>query len=318
MTKFYKFFFNIILFFFKKLGIKKNFISNLKVNLGDNNLILNRKKYSFVKDIRECEIKIFSQNGEDGIIDYLINQLKITDPNFVEIGVGDYEEANTRFLYEKYHRNGLIIDCEENLKKKVLSNINSWKGNIKIVEEFLSSKNIQEILKQNIDFEVDIFSLDVDGIDYWLLEKINIKFPKIFIVEYNAVFGNQFDISVPDISNFSRSKYHYSTLCYGMSLKALIRIMKLKKYYFVGTNSLRNNAFFVSNEYPKDKYFPNLIVDSDKIDNHTNSVIRESRNEKGDLNYLPVGQRLNEIKDCEIIDFSDGAALKKISDLKYF
>jgi len=318
MSKLYKLFFNIILFISNKLRIKKTLINNLKLNLGINNLIQNRKNYSSVNNIRECEVKIFSQNGEDGIIDYLINQLKITDPNFIEIGVGDYEEANSRFLYEKYHRNGLIIDCENNLKKKVLSNINSWKGNINIVEEFVTSENIQNILKQNVDFEVDIFSLDVDGIDYWLVEKISDNFSKIFISEYNGVFGDKFDISVPNISDFNRSNYHYSTLCYGMSLRALIRIMKLKGYYFVGTNSLRNNAFFVNNEYTKEKYFPNLVVDNDKIHHHTNSVIRESRNIKGELNYLPVAQRLNEIKDCEIIDFSDGATLKKISDLKYF
>ena len=102
---------------------------------------------------------------------------------------------------------------------------------------------------------MDIFSLDVDGIDYWLVEKISNNFSKIFISEYNAVFGDKFDISVPNISNFNRSNYHYSTLCYGMSLRALIRIMKLKGYYFVGTNSLRNNAFFVNNEYSKEKFF---------------------------------------------------------------
>ena len=318
MSKLYKLFFNIISFIFKKLRIKKTLINNLKINIGLNNLIQNRKSYSYVKDVRECEVKIFSQNGEDGIIDYLINQLKINDPNFIEIGVGDYEEANSRFLYEKYHRNGLIIDCESNLKKKVLSNINSWKGNINIVEEFVTSENIQNILKKNANFEVDIFSLDVDGIDYWLVEKISNNFSKIFISEYNAVFGDKFDISVPNISNFNRSNYHYSTLCYGMSLRALIRIMKLKGYYFVGTNSLRNNAFFVNNEYSKEKFFPNLDVDSNKIIHHTNSVIRESRNKNGELNYLPVTQRLNEIKDCEIIDFSDGAKLKKISDLNHF
>ena len=86
MSKLYKLFFNIISFIFKKLKIKKTLINNLKINLGLNNLIQNRKSYSYVKDVK-CEVRIFSQNGEDGIIDYLIN-IKINDPNFIEIGVG--------------------------------------------------------------------------------------------------------------------------------------------------------------------------------------------------------------------------------------
>ena len=65
---------------------------------------------------------------------------------------------------------------------------------------------------------------------------INFKISKIFIAEYNSVFGDEFDISVPNINNFNRKEYHYSSLCYGMSLKALIRIMKEKDYYFIGTN----------------------------------------------------------------------------------
>lgn len=318
MNKIYQLIFKLILFFSKKLNIKKTVINNLKINFGMNNIIQNRKKYHLVTNIRECEVKIFSQNGEDGILDYLLNQLKIYEPNFVEIGVGDYEEANTRFLYEIYHRNGIIIDCEINFKKKVLSNINLWKGNIKIVEEFVSSKNIQSILRQNVNFKVDVFSLDIDGIDYWILEKIDNNYSKICVVEYNSVFGSDFDISVPNLEDFDRSKYHYSSLCYGMSLKALIRIMKSKGYYFVGTNSLRNNAFFVSNEFSNQKYFSKLETQTSKIKNHTNSLIRESRDIKGNLNYLPIRERLNEIKNCEIIDFSDGGSLKKISDLKHF
>ena len=63
---------------------------------------------SKIRNINDLDYKIFSQNGEDGIIDYLLHALKIDKPKFVEIGVGDYSECNTRFLFERTSPKGLI------------------------------------------------------------------------------------------------------------------------------------------------------------------------------------------------------------------
>ena len=75
------------------------------------NIILNkRKNYSKYKSINEAEEKIFSQNGEDGILDFILEKTKISEPRFVEIGVEDYIESNTRLIYEIRNAEGLIID----------------------------------------------------------------------------------------------------------------------------------------------------------------------------------------------------------------
>ena len=62
------------------------------------------------------------------------------------------------------------------------------------------------------------------------------KISKIFIAEYNPYFGSELEITVPNIKNFNRTNYHYSNLCWGVSLKALIKIMELKGYIFIGSN----------------------------------------------------------------------------------
>ena len=69
-----------------------------------------RKKYSKYTSINDAEFKVFSQNGEDGIIDFLLDGLSIHSAKYIEIGTEDYSEANTRFLYESSNANGLIID----------------------------------------------------------------------------------------------------------------------------------------------------------------------------------------------------------------
>ena len=142
----------------------------------------------------------------------------------------------------------------------------------------------------------------------------------MFIGEYNAIFGDKFDISVPDIENFNRESYHYSHLCYGMSLRALIRIMKEKGFYFIGTNNFKNNAFFINDSFSKNEYFSSLdIVDDNILTGHTNSIYKESRDKFGKLNFLSGNQRLDAIKNCEIIDFTDeNGTLKKIKDLKNY
>ena len=303
MNKFYIYIARTILSLLKIFNLKRIFIAKIHFNLGLNNIIILSQKFDKIKDISETECKVYSQNGEDGIINYLISKLEIYKPNFIEIGVGSYIEANTRFLYERFYTKGLIIDCEKNLKEKVSSNVNLWKGDLRIIEAFVNVENINTLISKNCNFEVDIFSLDIDGIDYWILDEIKDIHPKIIIAEYNPIFGNKLEITVPNISNFDRKEYHYSQLCYGMSLMALIKIMNRKKYYYIGSNSACNNAFFVSNNFTKEKYFKNLIIKD--LSYYVNSNIRESRNENGKLNFLTGEKRIQQIKDCKVVDLSD-------------
>ena len=62
------------------------------------------------------------------------------------------------------------------------------------------------------------------------------NFSKIAIIEYNPYFGYKESISVPNIKNFQRSKYHHSMLCFGMSIRAAINLMAKKNLVFIGSN----------------------------------------------------------------------------------
>ena len=266
--------------------------------------ILNiRQNYSNIKMLSDVDYKIFSQNGEDGILDYILHQLNIEKPKFIEIGVGDYIEANTRFIFERCSPQGAIIDCMEQLEQKVKKNIKLWKGELKIINRAIDSTNISEVMKQtNCSSNLDIFSLDIDGVDYWILDKLPENFSKIAILEYNPIFGNELEVSIPNIQNFDRTKYHYSNLCFGMSLKAAIKIMNKKNFYFLGSNLLKNNAFFVSNKFKKEKFFKNLIIKG--LEDSTNANFTESRDIEGNLNYLDLKKRIKEISECEVVDLS--------------
>ena len=312
-----KFCYIIIQFFvqlIKKMKLDIYSFDKIMFCVGEVQILQNRNRYEEIRDLTETEVKIFSQNGEDGIINYLVNKLKLDSKNFVEIGVGNYRESNTRFLYNKYHPKGLIIDYIGDMRKKVKPFVNLWKGDLRICNKQINSENILDTLNNSCDYEIDIFSIDIDSIDYWIIEKLNRNISKIFVAEYNPVFGSKLEVTVPNISGFERNKYHYSYLCYGMSLKALINLMDKKGYYFIGTNLQKINAFFISKEFKKEEFFKNIEIKS--LDNYTNSNIRDSRDRNNNLSYLSGDKKFKEIEECEVINLEENKSeLVQLKDL---
>jgi hypothetical protein len=289
--------------FLKKMKLDIYVFDKIMLCIGKVQISINRNMYSDVEDLNETEVKIFSQNGEDGIIDYLTYKLKLDKKNFVEIGVGNYRESNTRYLYNRYHPKGLIIDYVDDMVNKVKPFVNFWKGDLRICNKKINSENIIDLLDIHCDYEIDLFSIDIDGVDYWIIKKLKNNISKIFVAEYNPVFGAELEVTTPNTSEFERTKYHYSNLCYGMSLKALINLMDQKGYYFIGTNLQKNNAFFVLKIFKKEDFFKNIKIK--KLENYTNSNIRDSRDKNNNLNYLSGNKKIKEIESCKVVNLKD-------------
>lgn len=258
-------------------------------------------KLNSIKSLDEIDFKVFSQNNEDGILEFLIKTLKLKDLKFVEIGTQDYSESNTRYIYEKYNCDGLIIDNTSNLKEKISKLLDTWKGNLIIEENTVNKNNINSLLdKHSFNYELDIFSIDIDGIDYWILKELPPGISKILVAEYNPYFGPTLEITVPYSETFDRSNYHKSNLCWGMSLKALIKLMEIKDFEFIGSNSLRNNAFFVKREYLKVLAIEK--VDTSNLKNFTNARYRENRDYNGKLMLTNPNKNIEVMKDCEVVN----------------
>lgn len=288
----------------------KRFLRKKLYMIGLSHILSARKHYSKVSTLSDVDYKIFSQNGEDGILDYLLTSLAIENPKFLEIGVGDFTECNTRFIFDRCSAKGTIIDCINNFEEKVKKNVELWKGDLKIINKKINTDNIRDLINNSDCFlNLDVFSLDIDGIDYWILNELPENFSKIVVLEYNPLFGSNLELTVPNLPNFDRSSYHYSNLCFGMSLKAAINLMLKKNFYFVGTNLFKNNAFFVNNKFNKKKYFNDLQIKS--IEDSVNSNFTESRSKDGSLNYLNNREKIQEILECEVIDLSNSLINKK-------
>lgn len=189
---------------------------------------------------------MFSQWGEDGIIQWLIRQIPIQNETFIEFGVEDYRESNTRFLLEENNWSGMIIDGSKQNIELVKKEDLYWRYDLNAIKAFITRENINELLmRSRFDKDLGLLSIDIDGNDYWVWEKINVVEPRIVICEYNPIFGSNRAVSVPYRADFYRTKAHYSNLFFGCSLKALVMLAEQKGYTFIGTNSNACNAFLL-------------------------------------------------------------------------
>lgn len=252
--------------------------------------------------IHSYEYKVFSQWGDDGIIQYLLSRIAVKDRVFVEFGVEDFLESNCRFLMMHDNWSGLVIDGSPKSISRIKDRSDYWKFDLDAQCHFLTKENINRILDEGLGGRSpDLVSIDVDGNDYWLLEQITLC-PAIFIVEYNAVFGAQRAITIPYKSDFSRNKAHYSNLYFGASLAAITDVAKAKGYGLVGCSSAGNNAYFVRNEVLRQSGLEEISV----AEAYVNSRFRESRDRRGKLTCLSGEERLAAIRGLPVINTRSG------------
>jgi hypothetical protein len=271
-------------------------IDDLKINQGR---ILSRLNENIdSSDINEYEFKVFSQWGEDGIIQFLVSNLEIENRTFIEFGVEDFTEANCRFLLMKDNWRGFVIDGSSENIERLQSSYYYWRYPLKCQAEFITKDNINSILDESgFDKEVGILSIDIDGVDYHVLSELAGWKPSILIVEYNAVFGSQRAVTVPYDPDFYRNNMHYSNLYYGASLPAFQFFADANGYALVGVNNVGSNAFYVRKEL-----LNNLVKETSLLDCFRDSSFREGRDVENNLTFLEGPSRRNPIAKLPLVD----------------
>ena len=230
---------------------------------------------------REAEFRVFSQFGEDGIIQYLVQRVPLENEVFIEFGVEDYSESNTRFLLVHDNWRGLIMDGGDRHLAFIRRTGLDWRHDIEAKVAFVDRDNINGLIASaDIRGDIGLLSVDIDGNDYWVLEAIEVVSPRLLVVEYNSNFGPEAAVTVPYDPAFERGRAHWSHLYWGASLAALDRLARRKGYALVGGNSAGNNAFWVREDVLGD--LPRAPVDKA----YAVSRFRESREESGALSFV--------------------------------
>lgn len=253
------------------------------------------------------ELKVWSQHGQDGIIQYLIRKFDITTRSFIEFGASNYRESNTRFLLFHNSWKGLIFDGDAANMTAIASMEESSRRDLTFKQAFITAENINDLITSaGFSGQIGLLSIDIDGNDFWVWKNLTAVQPAIVICEFNYIFGPDRAVTVPYHADFFRTSAHHSNLYFGASLRALIKLADEKGYLFVGHTETGNDAFFVKRSIAANHgVFHHAPVDFSSL------RFSESRDESGHLTFLRGDEAFREIAHLPLIDVADILPVRK-------
>jgi hypothetical protein len=252
-----------------------------------------------LRQLSDAGFGVFAQTDEDGIISWLIDRLDVTNRTFVEFGVHDYKESNTRYLMMTRNWKGAVIDGSAENIASINADYVSIMYDLAAVSAFIDRDNIANLIR-NAGFSgrLGLLSVDIDGVDYWVLEKVDID-ADIIVVEYNDFLG-ELPISVPYSPTFERMKESPHGTYWGASLAAFRHQLERRGYAFVGTNLIGSNAFFVHGDKA------GLLTDWLDGPVAHSCVMREARSADGSLARLPYTAFAEQVSALPVVRVDTG------------
>lgn len=206
---------------------------------------LSDEKYADPRRLERFGGKYFSQNDEDGIIAEIFRRIGATNRMFLEFGVSDGLENNTLLLtYDGWR--GVWLDGSKskvafiNQKFQPLLAANA----LRVSQQWITTETIDEVIRSfQLPADLDLLSIDIDGNDYYVFEKIECIRPRVVVIEYNSKLPPPILAVMEYVPDFCWENDH--TDFFGCSLESLTRMADKKGYQLVGCNITGCNAFFV-------------------------------------------------------------------------
>ena len=218
----------------------------------------------------DAEFSSYSQNGEDGILLLIFSAVGAGSKRVVEACAGNGIECNAANLIIHHGWSGLLFDGNASAIRRGRSfyahRTNAWRFHRlppTLVQSWITVDNVNEIIEQNgMSGEIDLLSLDMDGVDFWIWKAIKGITPRVVVLEYNNRWSSEQSVTVPYASDFVGSGVSVEGEGYfGASLLAFTRLGREKGYRLIGANSPNTNAFFMRNDVGTE-IFPEVSVKS--------------------------------------------------------
>jgi hypothetical protein len=226
--------------------------------------------------IIDTGFKVYSQFDEDGILLYIFSIIGFTNRKVVEICCGTGSECNTANLIINHACYGLLFDGDGNnisiAKKFFQENKSTWLLPPICKHAWITKDNINDLIKEE-EFigDIDLLSLDIDGIDYYLWNSIEIISPRVFICECHNIVPDDMAITIPYKEDFSyTSKDNYHEEFRSVSPLAMIKLSKRKGYRLIGAHKYGFNLIFMRNDIGNN-IFPAITLD--QISNNQYTII---------------------------------------------
>jgi hypothetical protein len=214
--------------------------------------ILSEPRYQDPKRLNRHEYRVFSQNGEDGIIAEIFRRIGTTNRFFVEFGAADGFENNTVLLLRQGW-SGLWIEGDPDLVARARGHFRAEIDGSKltVMQAFITAENIEDLFRRGgVPDELDLLSIDIDRNDYYVWEKIAHYRPRAVVIEYNPLFPPTMSWVIP----YDPQGMWDKTSRMGASLKALADLGSRNGYSLVGCSLAGANAFFVRSDLLGDHF----------------------------------------------------------------
>jgi hypothetical protein len=210
----------------------------------------------------DIEFRNHSQNGEDSILWYLFSLIGTVNRQCVEICVGSGIQCNCANLIINHGWTALLFDGNESLIKKgqqyYKNNPETFTYPPKLIHAWITAENVNDLITSNgVRGEIDLLSLDIDGIDYWIWNAIETINPRVVVAEIQAIWGCEASVTVPYRPDFKAEFFNGFGVYSGASLPAFTKLGKKKGYRLVGCQRYGFNAFFMRNDVGQ-KIFPEI------------------------------------------------------------
>jgi hypothetical protein len=205
--------------------------------------------------LAKYEFAVYSQNGEDGIIQEIFRRIGVTSRRLIEIGSHEGSENNTALLIEQGWQ-GLWIDGGESAvaKSKARWAKQVESGALVVKHAFLTAENVHAVIgdRDATSSDVDLLSIDIDYNTYWLWKAMCSCSARVVVVEYNAAYPPPLDWKIP-YDPAGRWKFDHQ---FGASLDAFVGLGEELGYRLVGCDLTGSNAFFVRADVCGDAFPP--------------------------------------------------------------
>ena len=201
----------------------------------------------------DVEFRAYSQNGEDGILLYLFSLIGTTNKVAVEICAGDGVQCNATNLILNHGWTGLLVDGSEEQVRKgrafFASHPDTFSFPPTFAHEWVERETINDVIaKHGIGGEIDLLSIDLDGVDYWVWDALDVIRPRVVVVETQCIWGADVAVTVPYARDFQAPLVDGFGIYGGASLPAFVKLGRRKGYRLVGAQALGFNAFFLRDD----------------------------------------------------------------------
>lgn len=218
---------------------------------------------------------VYSQFGEDGIIERILDCIGSGSKISVEFGAWDgFQYSNTANLWAHHGWQGILIECNDQYYQDLVKNVSCFNCIPIYATVGMEKENsIEAILESyHINTPIDLLSIDIDGNDYHILTTLHRIHPRILVCEYNPSIPSHIDM----YADYGNS--------FGASIKAIARIAAQKGYQLVATTT--TNAIFVDQDLAKKLKFFDLAYENIVSDAFGSYIITDYSG-----NFMVIGDR---------------------------